>query len=229
MTRIASGALLMTLCFMGCNQPPAADTSSSSAVGVVDLDRAANELGLTQQVTDILKAEDQKLVNGLLEIKQKFQAQIDAKKKEIGETPAAKDKEELQVMELQANQILANMQQRSQLRLQEVRGALVQQLRLKFSESVQGIAKKHQMKVVLTSPNDAVIYSAATVDVTGELIEAMRDSSKTIKLEAPGTSGGTTSGAATPPPAGGNPSEKKPFGTTTGFDPPDSKGAGEKK
>jgi len=215
----------MVVCLLGCNAPPPAEKTSDSQIGVVDLDRAANELGLTQQVTDILKAEDQKLLNGLLEIKQKFQAQIDTKKKEGGETPSAKDKEELQLMELQANQILANMQQRSQLRLQEVRGALVQQLRLKFSESVQGIAKKHEMKVVLTSPNNAVIYSAATVDVTGELIEAMRDSSKTIKLESPGTNGGNSSGTVPPPNSSGSTSEKKPAGTTTGFEPPDSKGA----
>lgn len=222
MTRMALCASLLTLFLTGCNTPPpAADVSGQSSVGVVDLDRAAKELGLTQQVTDILTTEEQKLINGLVEIKQKLQGQFDAKKKEAGETPSAKDKEDLQGMELQANQILANVQQRSQLRLQEVRGTLVQQLRLKFSETVQGIAKKHQMKVVLTSPNDAVIYSSSTVDVTGELIEALRDSSKSIKLEAPGT-GGATSG--TSPPA----QIETPKGNATGT-PPADRPAGEEK
>lgn len=206
MTRYwAWAVLVVAVSLPGCNQNSPGDENRSSPVGIVDLDRAASELGLTQQLTQILQTEDQKLVAGLMEIKTKMQTQFDAKKKQAGETPSTKDREELQVMELQANQILENMRQRSQLRLQEVRAALVQQLRLKFSESIQGIAKTHQMKVVLTSPNDAVIYSAAAVDITGDLIEALRDKSSSIKLVPPAPPAGSSTGTAPPPATTGGP------------------------
>ena len=208
MTRNWAWALLLVVApLMGCNQGSQGDTNRSSPVGVVDLDRTASELGLTQQVTQILKEEDQRLVAGLMDIKQKMQTQFDAKKKQAGETPSTKDKEELQLMEIQANQILENMRQRSQMRLQEVRAALVQQLRLKFSESIQGVAKTHQMKVVLTSPNDAVIYSAAAVDITGDLIESLRDKSSSIKLSAPALPP-APAGTTAPPATSGNPPPK---------------------
>ena len=229
MSRNWAWAVLLAVALLpGCNPPTSqgeqGDASKSSSVGVVDLDRAASELGLTQQVTKIIQAEDQKLVAGLMDIKQKMQTQFDAKKKLAGETPSTKDKEELQLMELQANQILENMRMRSQARLQEVRGALVQQLRLKFSESVQDIAKSHQMKVVLTYPNDAVIYSAPAVDLTGELIEALRGKTSSIELSAPTLP--ETSQGRTPPPAATN---GNPPASTTGAAPPAGTTTGQNK
>ncbi len=211
MTRNWGWVMLFFLPLAGCNgsSQTSADATPLTPVGVVDLDRAASELGLAQQVADILKAEDQQLVAGLMDIKRQLQQQFDAKKKEAGDTPSSKHKEELQLMELQANQILENIRMRSQARLQEVKASLIQQVRLKFSETIQSVAKARQMNVVLTSPNDAVIYSMASVDVTGELIEAVRASGSTIKLEPPAPPAKAPTNTGSVPATPGSSTQKK--------------------
>src|SRR5262245_14922435 len=99
--RLTAGLFLLGS--LGCTPttPPVSTPSDTTPVGIVDLDRAAEKLGLSHQVEQILQAQRQKLGAELTEVQKKMQSQLDAKKKEFGETPAQKDKEQLQLMELQ--------------------------------------------------------------------------------------------------------------------------------
>jgi Skp family chaperone for outer membrane proteins len=189
----------------------AANAAAGAAhVGVVDMDRAAKELGLKLQAGQIMKEHEDALVSQVNEIKSRLQAQVDAKKKEIGDNPAPKDKEELQLLVIQANQAMAGLENQVGSRLQQINSSLVQQLRQIFRDQIKKIADARKMQVVLTSSNDvaiaeSVIYSSKTVDVTNDLIEALKGESSKIKLTAPPVPPSQPAISSGPPATGGTP------------------------
>lgn len=220
MSRMVKLACVLLL-ISGCQKGSQNEAELSAHVGVVDMNRAGKELGLSQQVVQIVKEHRESLAAEVLDIKSRLQAQFDAKKKELGENPPQKDKEQLQLFVIQANNAVAGLEGQANARLQEINGSLVQQLRQIFQDQIKKIASDRKMQVVLITSNDVnvpetVVYSSTTVDITNDLIEALKGESAKIKLKAPPVTRSQpaiSSGAPAPGTAPQN-------GTTTGSTPP---------
>lgn len=179
-------ALLLLALLGGCK---VGDSASNTAV--VDIERVAKETGLSEKVNKELEEFQQGLQAKLNEVQGSLTTQIDAKKKEIGEKPSEKQREELAQLFNNARQQFQQAQQGAAKNLEGKRASLIISVRDQIRPVARKVAKARGMSVILAKSDILILDYDRAADITDAVISEM--------LIKPATAPAAASEAATPP------------------------------
>lgn len=167
-------AALSCLIFSGCGQ----FSDSSSQVAVVDLDKAADNLGRNQTFQQSVKAHEQNLNQQLAKAQASYKEQLLAMKSQLGENPTDEQKQQLLERQKQANLQLKQAAQKAKQNLEQYR----KNLQVKFHEeaklAVQQVAHEQGLSLVVKKNDSVVLLYDDAVDITGEVTQQMQTNSQ---------------------------------------------------
>ncbi len=186
----------------------------AGAVAVVDLDRVATDLGWIREMQANLMTLDQQLRTDLGRVRDLYDAQIQARQKELAPggpeklTPA--QRETLMQMVAAGRQELAQLQTSAQQQFATYRGDWVKQYREALGPIIRQAAAVRGVSVVLTKTDQVLFADAANADITDLVVDAAREKPPVLHpvplpiLNVPsggqlGMPGSTTNPSATQP------------------------------
>jgi Skp family chaperone for outer membrane proteins len=170
----ASFAILFALASTGCNEK----NPVLSAPLVVDLPAVARALGRDEEMTLKLEQARKQLSDQLTQVSAELVKQLQEKELEV-EAASKKEKEEirkeLDQMTQEANVQLKNTQQLANQQAILYRDQLVDEFRKEVITVAENIAGQRNATTIITANSDLLWY-ASSVDITDEVIGAMRAS-----------------------------------------------------
>jgi Skp family chaperone for outer membrane proteins len=160
---------------------------------VVDLDVVSKASGQDDVIENQMKAVNADLTLQLGEIVTSFNKQLAEQKKKFGADISVDEQQKLQEMLIKANQLLAQKQTEANLKAQQHKEGLIKTWRDKIQPLVKSIAVKKGATVVLVQ-GSSVMWFDSEIDITGEVIAALREnpvssSGKADKVKIPIGSG----------------------------------------
>ncbi|MHC4994582.1 MAG: OmpH family outer membrane protein [Planctomycetota bacterium] len=167
----------------GCGQSqPAAPAPPT--VAIVDQMAVAKALGADQNIVNLVQQANAQLSQAgnawLEEQKTALQAEYDA----LGEDATEEQKQEFEAKLSQVNAQLQQVQQGLEQRSQSVQLQLALSFRNSVMQAAQPIAESRGASMILNA-NDAILWYASSIDITGEVITALRAKQAELKAMAP--------------------------------------------
>ena len=149
--------------------------------------------GQDDVIENQMKAVNADLTLQLGEIVTGFNKQLADQKKKFGADINVDEQQKLQEMLIKANQLLAQKQTEANLKAQQHKEGLIKTWRDKIQPLVKSIAAKKGATVVLVQ-SSSVMWFDSEIDITGEVIAALREkpvssSGKADKVKIPIGSG----------------------------------------
>jgi len=175
-------SLIFTISLLGLSGCDKFQASPSSVV--LDLDAIAQATGQAATIQQQIESANQELNTQLATISTKLNEQLIVEKDKLGKKPSKADKENLEKLTLQANQKMQQAKAIATQKAQQYRAALILQLRNNVKPIAEEIASKRGAKVVLSS-NNSMIWFDPEIDITDEVIAAIRATPATGKPKTP--------------------------------------------
>jgi Skp family chaperone for outer membrane proteins len=176
-----------TVWLTGCGMQFGGSSSSSASRGgiaVVDLDKVAVETGKRMEMDEAYGLVANSVKQKLVATQNDFQAQVNAKAKELGIDPTAKlnpedipeeAKREVGQMTLNARNILAQAQNEFGNKLNEYKQVQIAKFRVELKPILQEVASKRGLSVVVPKNDGLLLAIDPGVDITDEVIKAYRE------------------------------------------------------
>ncbi len=161
---------IICMAWAGCERGA---SSNNGQVAVVDLDAVARKLGKDKQILSMIEQRQLSLNQRVSSAQQSLIDQLNQKKNEFGELDDEESKQ-LAQMQTRANAILNSTRTQAQSDLTAFQQEVVDRFRAETKPVALAIAAKKGCRVVL-SKNDSVIFAFdQTIDLTDEVVAAMR-------------------------------------------------------
>ena len=160
--------VLISITLTGCE-----NFQSSSNTAVLDLDAIANATGQAAIIKQQIEKANKDLNSQLTTISSKLNEQLASENKKMGKKPTITDKRNMEQLTLQANQRMQQAKALASQKSQQYQAALIQQLRQHVQPIAEKIARTRGVDIVLTS-NNSMIWFNPVIDITDEIIAAMR-------------------------------------------------------
>lgn len=149
------------------------DRLGGNTAAVIDLTAISKATGQDEVVKSQMEKATIELNAQLSEAAAQLEKQLADKKEEYGESATQEQNKELQKFALSAGQQLKQNQAMAQQQAQQYQRGLLLTWRDQIQPVVEEVARKHNAKVVLVS-NPALMWFDESVDITGEVIAALR-------------------------------------------------------
>lgn len=159
---------LTALLLVGCKP-----LNLSNQIAVVDLNAVAKALGRDDAIVKNVKKANDKLNQQLEQITADVRKQLETEKSKLGEKPDKEEEQEFIQLVQNANNQLSQTKQVAIQKSQQLQNSLVVEFRNEVSNASKEIAQKNGYLTVLAI-NDSLLWTDATVDITGEVITEMR-------------------------------------------------------
>lgn len=176
MLALSGAAMWLSGCGNQSGAPQAA--APKGGMAVVDLDAIAQAVGQTQKIKDAVTLSTNAVNQQLLKLQEGYREQLAAKEKEFGETPTDEQKQELARLNALAGQQLGAAKQRGQQALsrysQQAVAKVSTDLRAEIRPICQEIAAKRGLGVVVPKNEGFLLSVDPGVDITAEVIEALK-------------------------------------------------------
>ena len=176
-----------TVWLTGCGYFGGQSSTSSSrgGIAVVDLDKVAAETGKNHEMKDQYDLQENSVKQALLQLQNKANAELQAKKKEIDEDlkdDAKKDapktveaQRELRQMVLNANNNLGQIQNNAGAKLNEYKQNQIAKFRTDLKPILQEVAAKRGLSVVIPKNEGLLLAVDPGVDITEDVIKSYRE------------------------------------------------------
>lgn len=155
----------------GKDNPPA----GSVQIAACNLDKVAEELGLRQEMDQLLSDRKALLNSEVRNVQQQLQDALNKKIEEAGDAPTEEQKKQLARLQLESNQRLRQAQTRATQLLAQYRQSLIRQIRTKIKIPIDKVARDKGINLVVTEHPDFLIFSSGAADITPDVISAARE------------------------------------------------------
>jgi len=158
----------------GCGFSGSSSSTSASRGGlaVVDLDKVAAETGKSLEMKEAYTVQENSVRQALLSLQSKANAELQAKKEQIGEEPKEEEQRELGQMTLNARNNLAQIQNTAGVKLNEYKQGQIAKFRTELKPILQEVAAQRGLSIVIPK-NDGLLLSVDPgVDITDDVIKA---------------------------------------------------------
>ena len=180
MFRCSIVALLLAPCLLiGCGRTPGAPGGN---VAVVDLDKIAAELGLSQQWNSALSAKQTNVNQQLNGFQQKLNEQLQKKRSAVvtangADTPLT-DEDKLQLVNYQQelSDKLREAQTKARQHLNDQRSKIIRDFRKQAEQISTQVALQKGYDVVLTKNDTVVLTFSPAADITPDVTRLMQQS-----------------------------------------------------
>lgn len=168
---------LASMVSLGCTRE--AGTSPGN-VAVVDLDKVATDLGLSQHWSAELTAKQQSVNQQLTDYQEQLNAELQRRRGEIltangSDTATAQEKNiELASYQQELTGKLRQVQEEAKKLLTTERSRIVKGFRTQAEQVCQEVAKNKGFDVVLTKNDSVVLTYGGEADITAEVSKALR-------------------------------------------------------
>ena len=174
-------AVLAIAGLMACD----GSTHADDGVAIVDVNAVARALGRDDVIEQRIVSANQQLTSQLLQVAQSLQQQLEALQQDAGQDEEAR--QQLAQATVKANQQLKQTQRAAQQQLEQYRAGVVSEFLGEVRPHAAEIARQRGAKLVLTAAAN-LIWFDAIVDITDEVIAAMRARANTDPGEQAGLS-----------------------------------------
>lgn len=191
-----SASLLLALA--GCDKiplPPSSNASggaSAPALAVLDLGAVAKALGRDEVFKEQVEAAGRQLQQQLTEFTTELQEQLRAEQEKLGEAPSDEDQLQLRQKVADAQRQVQQSQAIARQKAREFQLKLANEFRDEVQPVAAEVARERGASAILIA--NTLMWFEPTVDITGDVIDAMR-------------ARGAASGAPSIPPAGSGTSQ----------------------
>jgi len=168
---------------------------SRSSTAILDLDAIAKATGQADIIKQQIEKANQELNSQLAIISNKLNEQLDSEKKKMGKKLSKEEQKQLQQLILQANKKMQQSKTLATQKSQQYRVALIQQLRSNIKPIAEKIARKRGADIVVTT-NNTTIWFNPEIDITDEVIAAVRAQTAASTSSAPAEQTQKTEAAA---------------------------------
>lgn len=161
----------------GCGFSGSAASTSATRGGlaVVDLDKVATETGKNLEMKEAYDVQENSVRQALLNLQAKANAELQAKKEQIGEEAKDDEKRELGQMTLNARNNLVQIQNTAGAKLNEYKQVQIAKFRSEIKPILQEVAAKRGLSIVIPK-NDGLLLSVDPgVDITDDVIKAYQE------------------------------------------------------
>jgi Skp family chaperone for outer membrane proteins len=180
---LLTAALLFSLAACSDQSQPKPKLLQTGTVAVMDLQRVAEETGLTRQISNQLSTIRTDLQNQLSEVQLKLNTDLIEKQENFGDKPSAEQRQELNQLFVAAKRQLQQAQQQAEGALAQQRANLADQLYDVLRPYAKSVAKQKGMNVVLLKSQALVFDHSPETDITDEVIAAVLDAKATGSLK----------------------------------------------
>ena len=167
------------VCIIGCNKP-SKSTADHGNVAIVDLDKAANQLGLSDQWTTQLDNQKTKVNQQLVEYQKQLNQQLESKKAEVIAASDSKEsltkpqQVELATYQQQLNGKLQQAKTQAEQHISKTRSQIIQNFRNMAKQISLEVALENGYDVVLTK-NDSVVFNySPESDITSHVVTRLQ-------------------------------------------------------
>lgn len=182
---LAAAGLLLAACNpLSSMQHSAA--KKAPEIAVVDMDAVAKALGRDVDMRNKMESENKKLLQQVRDLAQKLKGQLDAEKKKLGDNPSQQDRAKLARMGLEAQVRVQQGANSARQQAAELRAKLMREFQQDVRPVAAAIGKKRGVKAVVTT--GFVLWYEPEVDITSEVIAAMKAHKSASGSAAPATS-----------------------------------------
>jgi Skp family chaperone for outer membrane proteins len=154
-------------------------SSTRGGIAVVDLDKVAAETGKNHEMKDAYDLQENSVKQALVELQNKANAELDAKKKKNDDLTDAAEKEtadrELAQMAFNARNNLGQIQNTAGIKLNEYKQIQIAKYRTDLKPILQEVAAKRGLSVVIPKNEGLLLAVDPGVDITDDVIKAYRE------------------------------------------------------
>lgn len=168
-TGVRFACLAAMLLISGCDRIPGAGPDTL----IVDLAAVAKATGQEQSMQTQAQTAREDLNAELLESAGNLEQQIEQERARAGDSPTQEQELQLQQMALQAQQQYGQLQAEAQQKMQQFETNLVLEFREQVKPFAEKIARSRGSSVVLMA-DQVVFWLDPAIDITGEVIDALR-------------------------------------------------------
>lgn len=169
--------ILASCLLIGCNREQGA---SHGNVAVVDLDKVAEQVGLSQHWSSELSAKQSNVNQQLAGYQQQLNEQLQQKRGEVvsanGEDTSLAEGEQMQLVSYQQelNGKLRRAQQEAKKLLSDERSRIIQTFRQEAKRVCDEVARQKGYDVVLTKNDSVVLTFDAAADITPDVSKLLQ-------------------------------------------------------
>jgi Skp family chaperone for outer membrane proteins len=146
-------------------------------VGVVNVDKVAEDLGWQREMKANFESVEKQLSNAWQDKKNQYDAEVNAQAKRYGLPPGAKltpqQDQELGQMIQMRQQVLGQLQQAAQQRMGAYRGEWIKQYRDALDPAIRAVANEKRVRIILMK-NDGMMFVDTTTDLTDAVTAAAK-------------------------------------------------------
>jgi Skp family chaperone for outer membrane proteins len=190
--RILSSLILLALATTGCDR--LAGGPAGQAL-VVDLGAVAKATGQDVEMEQQMEVARQDLAEQLNKMAADLEAGLKEEQEKLGAAPSAEQQQQLQQKVAEAQQQYAQTQGQAQQRVQQYQANLVLDYRDSLQPVVQKIASARGSTMVMVV-DSSLLWTDPTVDLTGEVIAALRAKAQTDEVSEPAATEAASADAA---------------------------------
>lgn len=166
--------LATQICSLGCSY---SSNTTQGNVAIVDLDEAAKQLGLSEQWSAQLSAQQAKVNEQLVNYQQQLNEQLKAKQDEVVAaiaTDALPQQAELATYQQELNGKLRQAKTQAEQHLTTTRTQIIHNFRDMAKQISMDVALENGYDVVLTK-NDSVVFNySPNSDITAQVVERLK-------------------------------------------------------
>lgn len=143
----------------------------SSTVAVVDLAEIASKLGSDKQLEEAVGRRADKLNHQLVIVRQQLEGQIAATEKKAKEFPESKAAKSLPSLRRNAEELMAQANQKAAANLNSYRTQIVSQFRQQSRSVASDIAKERGISLVVEKNDAIVVGYESAIDISSQVAE----------------------------------------------------------
>jgi Skp family chaperone for outer membrane proteins len=187
---LLAAAVLLT----GCDRMPppfgsaATGASTAPAVAVLDLAAVASALGRDDLFREQVQAAGQQLNEQLAALSSSLQTRLREEQAKLGEAPTEAEQRQLQTMLADARRQVQQGQAEARQKAARYQAQLVAQFRGEVQPVAAEVARSHGASAVVLA--NTVLWFEPEVDITGEVIDALRARGAAAGAPAAAVTGG---------------------------------------
>lgn len=181
---------LLTFGLVGCGMSLPTGTASTSStkggIAVIDLDVIAKSVGRDHDIEEAVKARLNGMRQEIGRVAQSYQEQLEAKRKEYGDTPTDEQQNEIRRMQVLAQNNLAKLDREATLKLEQFKVEMIARFRTDVRPIAQEVASARGLSVVIPKNENLLLSVDPGVDITADVLKAVQSrSNKTAAAPAP--------------------------------------------
>ena len=162
-------------------------------MAVVDLDKVASETGRDRQLAQSLELAQNSLNQSFAKTFEDAKVQLNAKKKEYGTTPTDDEKKEFSLLERSAENQLTQIKNKARADFEQYKQIQIAKFRAELKPITQEIATKRGLSIVIPKNEGLLLSVDPGVDITDDVVKALREKHPVVQASAPAPASSTTS------------------------------------